>query len=82
MAKNAQVAATLLTSSNNLLQQGDIRMCSVCDSFVDDKSFASCQLRLVARSLSKLVISRLVASCFNIRLILTGLMKFKTCWDL
>ena len=34
MAKNAQVAATLLTSCNNLLQQGDIRMCSACDSLL------------------------------------------------
>ena len=30
MAKNAQVATTLLTSCNKLLQQGDIRMCSAC----------------------------------------------------
>ena len=34
MAKNAQIATTLLTSCDNFLQQGDIRMCSACDSLL------------------------------------------------
>ena len=42
-AKNLQVATTLLTSCNNLLQQADIRMCSHCSrQLVDNKSVGSC----------------------------------------
>ena len=43
-AKNAQVATSLLTSWNNLLQKADIRMRSHgLRQLVDDKSVASCQ---------------------------------------
>ena len=42
--KKAQVATSLLTSCNNLLQQADIRMRSHgLRQLVDVKSFASCQ---------------------------------------
>ena len=42
-AKNAQVATSLLTTCNNLLQQADIRMCSHgLRQLVDDKSVVSC----------------------------------------
>ena len=42
--KNAQIATSLLTSCNNLLQQADIRMRSHgLRQLVDDKFVASCQ---------------------------------------
>ena len=63
--KNTQVATSLLTSCNNLLQQADIRMrLHGLWQLIDDKSVASCQ-PICCKLIVKLVIHRLAASCFN-----------------
>ena len=66
---NAQVAASLLRSCNNLLQQADIRMRSHgLRQLVDDKSVASCQIACCKLSTGLWDVdhsNRLVASCFN-----------------
>ena len=67
-AKNTQVATRVLTCSNDLLQQADIRMCSHGLRQFDNKSVASCQQGCCKMSTDLLQVDylhRLVETCFH-----------------